>query len=194
MPLDAKTLRDFYRTPLGRVVRRQLATAIRERWKRVNGMTVAGVGFASPFLGAFHTEAASLACLMPARQGAIVWPRSGHCHSVLVAENQWPLPDNSVDRLLAVHCLEQAEREGPFLREVWRVLKPDGRLLIIEMVLPAGDTPHMGKVLDMVMLVFPGGQERTEAEYASLLGKASFRLSRVVPTASAVSVVEAVPA
>ena len=131
MPLDAKTLRDFYRTPLGRVVRRQLATAIRERWKRVNGMTVAGVGFASPFLGAFHTEAASLACLMPARQGAIVWPRSGHCHSVLVAENQWPLPDNSVDRLLAVHCLEQAEREGPLLREVWRVLKPDGRLLIV---------------------------------------------------------------
>ena len=72
-------------------------------------------------------------------------------------------------------------------------IKPDGRLLIVEMVLPAGDTPHPGKVLDMVMLVFPGGQERTEAEYAALLGKAGFRLSRVVPTASSVSVVEAVP-
>lgn len=74
-----------------------------------------------------------------------------------------------------------------------KAIKPDGRLLIVEMVLPAGDTPHPGKVLDMVMLVFPGGQERTEAEYASLLGKVGFRLSRVVPTASAVSVVEAVP-
>jgi len=74
-----------------------------------------------------------------------------------------------------------------------KAITPDGRLLIVEMVLPAGDTPHPGKVLDMVMLVFPGGQERTEAEYASLLGKAGFRLSRVVPTASAVSVVEAVP-
>ena len=74
-----------------------------------------------------------------------------------------------------------------------KVIKADGRLLIVEMVLPAGDTPHPGKVLDMVMLVFPGGQERTEVEYASLLGKAGFRLSRVVPTASAVSVVEAVP-
>jgi hypothetical protein len=72
-------------------------------------------------------------------------------------------------------------------------MKRDGRLLIVEMVLPAGDTPHPGKVLDIVMLVFPGGQERTEAEYASLLGKAGFRLNRVVPTASAVSVVEAVP-
>ncbi len=75
-----------------------------------------------------------------------------------------------------------------------KAIKPGGRLLIIEMVLPAGDTPHPGKVLDMVMLVFPGGQERTEAEYGALLGKAGFRLNRVVPTASAVSVVEAVPA
>ena len=47
------------------------------------------------------------------------------------AENQWPLPDNSVDRLLAIHCLEQAERVGPLLREMWRVLKPDGRMLIV---------------------------------------------------------------
>ena len=73
-------------------------------------------------------------------------------------------------------------------------ITPDGRLLLVEMVLPAGDTPHPGKVLDMVMLVFPGGQERTEAEYASLLARAGFRLNRVVPTASAVSIVEALPA
>lgn len=74
-----------------------------------------------------------------------------------------------------------------------RAIRPDGRLLIIETVLPAGDTPHLGKVMDMVMLVFPGGQERTETEYASLLGKSGFRLNRVVPTASAVSVLEAIP-
>jgi hypothetical protein len=75
-----------------------------------------------------------------------------------------------------------------------KAIAPNGRLLIVEMVLPAGDTPHPGKVLDMVMLTIPGGQERTEAEYATLLGKAGFRLARVVPTASAVSVVEALPA
>jgi hypothetical protein len=75
-----------------------------------------------------------------------------------------------------------------------KAIKPDGRLLIVETVLPTGDTPHQGKVQDMVMLVVPGGQERTEAEYVALLGKAGFRLNRVVPTASIVSVVEAVPA
>ena len=75
-----------------------------------------------------------------------------------------------------------------------RAMKPDSRLLLIEMVLPPGNTPHPGKVLDMMMLVGPGGQERTAEEYGKLLEKAGFRLTRVVPTKSAVSVVEAVPA
>jgi hypothetical protein len=75
-----------------------------------------------------------------------------------------------------------------------KAMAADGRLLIVETVLPTGDTPHQGKVQDMVMLVIPGGQERTEAEYATLLGKAGFRLNRVVPTESVVGIVEAVPA
>jgi hypothetical protein len=73
-----------------------------------------------------------------------------------------------------------------------RAMKPASRLLIIEMVLPSGNTPHPGKMLDMMMLVGPGGQERTEPEYRALLDKAGFRLTRLVPTESAVSVVEAV--
>ena len=72
-----------------------------------------------------------------------------------------------------------------------RAMHPTSRLLIIEMVLPEGNTPHPGKLLDLMMLVGPGGRERTEAEYAALLGKAGLRLTRVVPTDSAVSVVEA---
>ena len=73
-----------------------------------------------------------------------------------------------------------------------KAMKADGRLLIVEMVLPPGDVPHPGKILDMVMLALIGGQERTETEYASLLDKAGFRLSRVVATQSPVTVVEAV--
>jgi hypothetical protein len=75
-----------------------------------------------------------------------------------------------------------------------RAMGPRGRLLIVEMVLPSGDVPHPGKLLDMLMLVGPGGQERTEMEYRVLLGKAGFSLNRVVPTQSPVSVVEASPA
>src|SRR5205807_10394822 len=60
-----------------------------------------------------------------------------------------------------------------------RAMNPGGRLLLIEMVLPHGNTPHPGKVLDLVMLVGPGGRERTEQEYAKSLGQAGFRLTRL---------------
>ena len=80
------------------------------------------------------------------------------------------------------------------LGHVRKVVPKDGRLLIVEMVLPPGDEFHPGKILDITMLVLPGGQERTPAEYSDLLGKAGFRMERVVPTTSAVSIVEAVPA
>src|SRR5262249_7254070 len=72
-----------------------------------------------------------------------------------------------------------------------RAMNRSSRLLIIEMVLPPGNAPHPGKLLDMMMLVGPGGQERTEQEYGALLAKADLRLTRVVPTESPVSVVEA---
>ena len=75
-----------------------------------------------------------------------------------------------------------------------RAMSPGSRLLLIEMVLPPGDAPHPGKVLDLMMLVGPGGQERTEPEYGELLHKAHFRLERVVPTTTPVSIVEASPA
>jgi hypothetical protein len=71
-------------------------------------------------------------------------------------------------------------------------MKPGSKLLIVEFVLPEGDTPHLGKIADMVMLVVPGGRERTAAEYDTLLTKAGFKLVRVVPTDSPVSIVEAV--
>ncbi|HSU55102.1 MAG TPA: methyltransferase, partial [Candidatus Dormibacteraeota bacterium] len=74
-----------------------------------------------------------------------------------------------------------------------RAINSEGRLLLIEMVLPCDNTPHPGKILDMVMMVGPGGQERTEQEYSTLLAKAGFRMTRVIPTESAVSIIEAVP-
>jgi hypothetical protein len=72
-----------------------------------------------------------------------------------------------------------------------RAMRSGGRLLLVETVLPPGNVMHPGKILDMIMLAGLGGQERTEAEYRALLDKAGFQLTRVVPTKSAVSVIEA---
>jgi hypothetical protein len=98
------------------------------------------------------------------------------------------------DAYLLSHIIHDWDEEKclTILGHVKHAMKPGGRLLLVEMVLPEGDVPHPGKMFDMVMLVIPGGQERTAAEYGELLGKAGFRLERVVPTESAVSVVEAV--
>jgi hypothetical protein len=72
-----------------------------------------------------------------------------------------------------------------------RAMRSGGRLLLVESVLPPGNVMHPGMILDMVMLAGLGGQERTDAEYRTLLGKAGFQLTRVMPTSSAVSVIEA---
>jgi O-methyltransferase domain/Dimerisation domain len=74
-----------------------------------------------------------------------------------------------------------------------RAMRDQARLLLVEWVLRPGDEPDPAKVLDLVMLVMPGGQERTEQEYRALLARAGFNLTRVVPTASSASVVEAIP-
>jgi len=72
-----------------------------------------------------------------------------------------------------------------------KAMKKGAKLLIVEFVLPEGNTPHFGKLTDMVMLTIPGGEERTASEYRTLLDAAGFAMSRVVPTASDVSIVEA---
>jgi SAM-dependent methyltransferase len=128
---DVLELRAFYASALGSVVRRMLAGRIRARWRSVNGAQLMGLGFAVPYLGAFRGEAARLGALMPASQGAVAWPSSGNGHAVMVEEAMLPLPDASIDRLLVVHCLEASERTGALLREIWRVLTPEGRLLLI---------------------------------------------------------------
>ena len=128
---DVLELRAFYASALGSVARRLLAGRIRARWRSVNGAQLMGLGYAVPYLGMFRGEAARLGALMPASQGAVAWPASGNGQTVMVEEALLPLPDASIDRLLAVHCLEASERTGALLREMWRVLTPEGRLLLI---------------------------------------------------------------
>ena len=130
MHLDVAELRDFYATPLGAITRRILADKLRARWPSVHGEMIAALGFAPPYLSAYRGEASHLVALMPETQGALVWPSESAVLSALVEEEQLPLRDNSLDRLMIMHGLEVTERASVFLREAWRVLKPEGRLLI----------------------------------------------------------------
>jgi O-methyltransferase domain len=73
-------------------------------------------------------------------------------------------------------------------------IAPDGKLLLLESVLPERSSSDIGLLIDLEMLVVVGGKERTHAEWANLLSRAGFRLNRVVHTATPVSIIEAVPA
>jgi O-methyltransferase domain len=86
------------------------------------------------------------------------------------------------------------EQNLTILSNCRKVMKPESKLLIVEFVLPPDNSPHPGKLLDMVMLTVAGGEERTAEEYGALLAKVGLRMTRVVPTASAASIVEAVVA
>lgn len=131
MHSDVSELSTFYARPLGGMVRRLIAPRIRNRWRSTAGMTVVGLGYATPFLGGFRGDCAALAALMPGAQGVVVWPESGPNQTALVEDEAIPLADNSVDRLLAVHSLEVADNPRLLLREMWRVLKPEGRLMLV---------------------------------------------------------------
>ncbi|WP_433931864.1 methyltransferase [Sorangium cellulosum] len=80
------------------------------------------------------------------------------------------------------------------LRNIRRAIADGGRLLVVEAVIQPGNGPDFGKIFDLAMLVAGGGRERTEAEFRALLAAAGFRLSRMFPTASPTTVIEAVPA
>jgi hypothetical protein len=86
------------------------------------------------------------------------------------------------------------ERARAILANCRAVMTGKSRLVLLEEVILPGNAPAFGKLLDLQMLVHtPGGRERTEAEYATLLRAAGLELTRIVPTESLISIIEAVP-
>lgn len=78
------------------------------------------------------------------------------------------------------------------LRNINKVIRRDGRVVVVEAIVVDRNQPDFGKLLDIEMLVSPGGKERTAAEYEELFNSAGMRLNRIVPTSSPYSVIEAV--
>ena len=105
--------------------------AVRSVWPDLSGQSLLGLGFATPYMRQFRSEAERVLAFMPASQGVMHWPPEGPGLVSLVEETELPLPDYSVDRVLLVHGLENTESLRGLLREIWRVLTGDGRLLVV---------------------------------------------------------------
>lgn len=129
--LDVVDLRAFYDTALGQVARRLVSRLLRSRWEDHAGLCVLGLGYATPYLDDFRERAQRVLAFMPATQGVVHWPLDGRSASALVEPSMTPLPDASMDRILLVHALEIDEHPRDLIEEVWRILTPGGRLIII---------------------------------------------------------------
>jgi hypothetical protein len=85
------------------------------------------------------------------------------------------------------------QRAAQILRNVRRSMPDSGRVLLIEHVILPGNDPQPGKLLDVAMLAYNGGRERSAAEWEVLLGTAGFRLQRTIPTRAEQSILECFP-
>ena len=132
MYLDIREMQAFYTSRLGRVTQRLLNAQIVALWPDMADRPLTGFGYTLPFM-AGHTSAIAI---LPERQGITAWPRPTPTHrepnrAALSDDRHLPLADNSVERLLVCHALENADDMRRFLREIWRVLAPEGRVLIV---------------------------------------------------------------
>ena len=131
MYCDIVDLRNFYGSVIGRLAERSIAMALSSVWATLANERLVGIGYAVPWLDRFGTDAERVFAFMPAGQGAILWPPQGPSATALVFEEELPLVDSSIDRILMVHLLEHSENPRETLMEAWRVLAPGGRLVIV---------------------------------------------------------------
>ena len=128
--MDARELSQFYKSAMGQRARRVILPRLRQVWPNVKGQRLLGYGFAIPYLQAFLPEAERGIAVSPAEMGVIAWPAE-KCLATLAEEDSLPFPDAFFDRILVVHGLEGAQSLRPLLRQLWRVLAPEGKLLLV---------------------------------------------------------------
>ncbi len=176
MVSDAHEAAQFYATRRGALA----AHLVRERlalfWPQLPngsmaGQAVLGLGYAAPYLRLWREQAARCVALTPAQMGAARWPVGSANLSCTAEEDALPFPDLCFDRVLLVHGLEAAENARRLLREVWRVLKDDGRLLVVA-------PNRSGMWAHLESTPFGHGTPYSPGQVGRLMAGAMFRVER----------------
>jgi SAM-dependent methyltransferase len=124
-------LAEFYKHPMGKITQRVVRSVMARWWKDCHALRVVGIGYAQPYLDLFLPTAERCLAIIPARLGGQAWPSSDKNLICLAEESELPLETNSVDRVILIHSVEHAELLSSNLQEVWRILKGNGRLLVV---------------------------------------------------------------
>ncbi|MFT8243608.1 class I SAM-dependent methyltransferase [Roseomonas sp. BN140053] len=177
MHAEVHGLDAFYASPTGVVAKRLLRLRLRAIWPELAGQEVLGIGHAGPYLRLWRRRAARLVSAVPAQLGTatggpmLPWPPDGPCAATLVEEDALPFPDLSFDAVLMVHGLENAGDTRRLLRDAWRVLRDEGRLLAV--------VPNRRSVWAHLERTPLGhGQPYSPGQLARLLERSLFRVER----------------
>ena len=183
MTIDVVDLREFYATPLGRVAQASMAKAV-IKYGGVSAeapdIEMVGIGypvplFDSPLLTTGKNPSASgrakTIALMPSRQGAVQWPLDAPSRTALVDEDELPLETASVECIILLHLLENVSDPAAMLNEVWRVLVPEGRLILIA-------TNRRGLWARFEHTPFGNGRPFSKGQLSRLLRKAKLTPAR----------------
>lgn len=171
MAADTHAAAEFYMTARGAVAARLVRERLALIWPDLRGQRVLGLGYAAPYLRPWREAAALCVAAVPAQVGVSRWPAGAPNLSCTVEEDTLPFPDLCFDRVLLVHGLEAAENARRMLREVWRVLKDDGRLLVVA-------PNRVGLWAHAESTPFGHGQPYSPGQVGRLLAASLFRVER----------------
>jgi SAM-dependent methyltransferase len=154
----------FYATPRGRVAAVAIAQSLARIWPDLSQLAVLGIGYPAPFLPLWQGHA--YRCLnATSSQHA---PPAG---SASVDATHLPFPDLTFDRILVIHGVEPYGNDERLLREIWRVLKDDGRILVVA-------PNRMGVWAHMDSTPFGQGHPYSQGQIDKLLASGMFRPER----------------
>lgn len=135
MRSDALGIDRFYRTARGRAARDMAQRRLTALWPEARGLDMLGCGFAVPYLDPYRTQARRTVAAMPAGQGALRWPDGTDpgrgSLTAMTEDTRLPFKEALFDRIVLAHALEEAADAHRLLREMWRVMAPEGRMVII---------------------------------------------------------------
>ena len=131
MSISVYDLKQFYSRRAGRLVRRLISSHIATIWDEAESMDVLGYGYAVPYLRVLGDKGNNCVAAMSDNSGVHLWPEKANNPVCLSREDELPFATESLDRILVVHGFEFSDNPDALIHELWRVLKSNGRLLLV---------------------------------------------------------------
>lgn len=162
---------EFYGSLQGAVAALMVREQVASIWPSVTGSDVLGIGYPAPYLRAWRDEAARCIAVIPPQIGAARWPPGAPNLACAASDEALPFADLSFDRVILVHGLEVADNARRLLREVWRVLRDDGHLMVVA-------PNRRGWWAHVDSTPFGQGQPYSPGQIGRLLAASMFRVER----------------